>query len=315
MKSDAPVENANGTNGNSNGSTNGACDNVSGVVIVSDILQQSTSSFVELTAGSQSHDRAESSKHEPEDIDGKEADNQPEKTELEARQDECASQNEVPTVEPQTLADSVPDLPAKESMDTLEDEKVETNVEENKSEEESKPENPPEECVDEPAQVGDVEDPPQDADKPATPVPISNEQSDEFSADFVTHFEENTDEFRTRLQLINQLIEDRKNLLNRLSEDGTQEEAVDIRALRRSLSKRRRSSMQEQHRVERETTPPQPRSPSSSSTAGSPAKRLRQDEPKSSPTPSDASINSKENEALEKQEHGAYCIIAKFHLV
>lgn len=300
MKSDAPVENANGTNGNSNGGTNGACDNVSGVVIVSDILQQSTSSFVELTAGSQSHDRAESSKHEPEDIDGKEADNQPEKTELEARQDECASQNEVPTVEPQTLADSVPDLPAKESMDTLEDEKVETNVEENKPEEESKPENPPEECVDEPAQVGDVEDPPQDF------VDF---------ADFVTHFEENTDEFRTRLQLINQLIEDRKNLLNRLSEDGTQEEAVDIRALRRSLSKRRRSSMQEQHRVERETTPPQPRSPSSSSTAGSPAKRLRQDEPKSSPTPSDASINSKENEALEKQEHGAYCIIAKFHLV
>lgn len=290
MKSDAPVENANGTNGNSNGSTNGACDNASGVVIVSDILQQSTSSFVELTAGSQSHDKAESSKHELEDIDGKEADNQPEKTELEAGQDECASQNEVPTVEPQTLADSVPDLPAKESMDTLEDEKVETNVEENKPEEESKPENPPEECVDEPAQVGDVEDPPQDF------VDF---------ADFVTHFEENTDEFRTRLQLINQLIEDRKNLLNRLSEDGTQEEAVDIRALRRSLSKRRRSSMQEQHRVERETTPPQPRSPSSSSTAGSPAKRLRQDEPKSSPTPSDASINSKENEALEKQEHDA----------
>ncbi|XP_032578327.1 nucleolar protein dao-5 isoform X1 [Drosophila sechellia] len=303
VKSDAPVENGNGTNGNSNGSTNGACDSASGVVIVSDILQQSTSSFVELTARSQSYDRAESSKHEPEDIDGKGADNQPEKPELEARQDECASQNEVPTVEPQTSADSVPDLPAKKSMDTLEDEKVETNVEENKPEEESKPENPPEECVDEPAQVGDVEDPPKDADKPATPVPISNEQSDEFSADFVTHFEENTDEFRTRLQLINQLIEDRKNLLNRLSEDGSQEEAVDIRALRRSLSKRRRSSMQEQHRMMREATPPQPRSPSSSSTAGSPAKRLRRDEPKSSPTPSDASINSKENEALEKQEH------------
>ncbi|XP_043655985.1 nucleolar protein dao-5 isoform X2 [Drosophila teissieri] len=305
VKSDAPVENGNGTNGNSNGSSNGACDNAvssaSGVVIVSDILQQSSSSFVELTAGSQSHKTVESSKPEPEDIDIKEAESQPEKIELEAAQDICASQDEVPSVEPLTSADSVPDFPAAESRG---DEKAETNVEENMPAQENIPENPPEKSPEEPAKIDHVEDLPKEADKPATPVPISNEQSDELHADFVTHFEENTDEFKTRLQLINQLIEDQKNLLNRLSADGTQEEAVDVRALRRSISKRRRSSLQEQQRAVRESTPPQLRSPSSS-TSGSPAKRLRRDEPKSSPTPSDASINSKENEALEKQEHDA----------
>ncbi|EDV53356.2 uncharacterized protein Dere_GG11582 [Drosophila erecta] len=303
VKSDAAVENGNGTNGNSNGSSNGACDNAansaSGVVIVSDILQQSSSSFVELTAGGQSHKAAESSKPEPEDIDILEAESQPEEPELEAGQDVCASQDEVPSVEPQTSADSVPDLPAVESRA---DEKAENNVEENMPAQKSIPENPPEESAEEPAEIDQVEDLPKETDKPATPVPILNEQSDELGADIVTHFEENTDEFKTRLQLINQLIEDRKNLLNRLSADGTQEEAVDVRALRRSISKRRRSSLQEQHRVVRESTPPQLRSPTSS-TSGSPAKRLRRDEPKSSPTPSDASINSKENEALEKQEH------------
>ncbi|XP_068155135.1 dentin sialophosphoprotein isoform X2 [Drosophila tropicalis] len=117
----------------------------------------------------------------------------------------------------------------------------------------------------------------------------------------VTHLEENADEFKSRLDLINQLIEDHQNLLNQLSADEPQVLA-DARALRRSTSKRRFS---------KEKTPTQQISPSGSSSsissAGSspvkthPAKRLRRDEVKSSPTTSETSINSKENEALEKE--------------
>ncbi|XP_065722100.2 dentin sialophosphoprotein isoform X2 [Drosophila suzukii] len=299
-KPDAPVENGNGTNGNSNGSSNGVSDSAvsaSSVIIVSDILQQSSTSFIQLTAGSQSHKVVEESKPEPEDIDGKKADNQPEKPESV----DSASQDEAPSVEPQKadVAESVPDSTVEDSKegDVLETEPVETNEKEKTLAEESIPENP----VDIVETTSQLEELPKDDETPATQFPGSNEQSDELVADFVTHFEENTDEFKARLQLISQLIEDRKNLLNRLSADGSQDEAVDVRALRRSISKRRRSSLQEQH-VVRESTPARLCSPSSS-TSGSPAKRLRRDEPKSSPTPSDASINSKENEALEKQEH------------
>jgi len=283
---------------------------VSSVIIVSDILQQSSTSFIQLTASSQSHKVVEESKPEPEDIDGTKADNQPEKSESE----ESASQDEAPSVEPQKAdkTESVPDSTVEDSKegDGQETEPVEIKEKEKTLAEESIPENPVD-IVETPSQLEEL---PKDDETPATQFPDSNEQSDELVADFVTHFEDNTDEFKARLQLISQLIEDRKNLLNRLSADGSQDEAVDVRALRRSISKRRRSSLQEQQHEVRESTPARHSSPSSS-TSGSPAKRLRRDEPKSSPTPSDASVNSKENEALEKQEHGAYCIIANYHLV
>ncbi|XP_023035420.1 general transcriptional corepressor trfA isoform X2 [Drosophila willistoni] len=119
--------------------------------------------------------------------------------------------------------------------------------------------------------------------------------------DDITHLEENADEFKPRLEVINQLIVDHQNLLNQLSADEPQVLA-DARALRRSTSKRRFS---------KEKTPTQQISPSGSSSsissAGSspvkthPAKKLRRDEVKSSPTTSETSINSKENEALEKE--------------
>ncbi|XP_016950222.1 histone-lysine N-methyltransferase SETD1B isoform X2 [Drosophila biarmipes] len=300
-KADATVENGNGTNGNSNGSSNGVSNSVvsaSNVIIVSDILQQSSTSFIQLTAGSQSHKVLEESKPEPEDIDGGKADNQPEKPGSE----ESASHDEAPRVDPPKAdkTESVPDSPAEENKEGagLEHEPVETYEKEKPPAEETIPENPVD-IVETTSQLADL---PKDDEKPATQPADSNEQSDELVADCVTHFEENTDEFKERLQLINQLIEDRKNLLDRLSADGSQGEAVDVRALRRSISKRRRSSLQEQPPEVRESTPARHCSPSSS-TSGSPAKRLRRDEPKSSPTPSDASINSKENEALEKQEH------------
>ncbi|XP_016999050.2 biorientation of chromosomes in cell division protein 1-like 1 isoform X2 [Drosophila takahashii] len=303
-KADAAVENGNGTNGNSNGSSNGGCDgaaSASSVVIVSDILQQSSTSFIQLTAGSQSQKVVENSQPEVQ------PENQPEKPESEAKQEEAALQDEASSEELQEAdkVESVPDSPVEEESkesDVQETEPVQTKEDEQPLAEESIPESP----VKVVETSSKLEDLPKDVEKPATPIPDSNEQSDELVADFVTHFEENTDEFKARLQLINQLIEERKNLLDSMSADGSQDEAVDIRALRRSISKRRRSSVQEQQQqqqpVVRETTPARLCSPSSS-TSGSPAKRLRRDEPKSSPTPSDASINSKENEALEKQEH------------
>ncbi|XP_044314365.1 protein starmaker isoform X2 [Drosophila rhopaloa] len=299
-KAEAPVENGSNTNGNSNGGSNGECDSAassSGVVIVSDILQQSSTSFIELTAGSQSQRQVETSKDVPEDIDGKKNKSQSEKPESEPD-----SPDEEPNVEPQIAdkAESVPDSPVEENK---EDDGLKMASMEKPHAEKSIPEAPSKsEQTLEPADPSQLEDITKDAEKLAPEIPKSSEQSDKLVGDFVTHFEENTDEFKARLQLINQLIEDRNNLLNRLSADGSQDEVVDVRALRRSISKRRRSSLQEQQQAVRESTPTRHCSPSSS-TSGSPAKRLRRDEPKASPTPSDASINSKENEALEKQEH------------
>ncbi|XP_041674609.1 biorientation of chromosomes in cell division protein 1-like 1 isoform X2 [Drosophila eugracilis] len=301
-KADAPAENGNGTNGNSNGSSNGGCDSAVSVVIVSDILQQSSTSFIELTAGSQSHKVLETNKLEAIDIDEKRNNNQPETRESEAKKNNFNSEDKEEELH---IADkSVPDSPVKESkVDGLETEPVPTNETKKKLAKESVPENLHNAVeTSDPIEVRQLEEQPKKADKPASQIQNSNDQGDELVADFVTHFEENSDEFKPRLQLINQLIQDYQSFVNRLSADGLQDEPVDVRALRRSISKRRRSSLLEQQQVVRESTPARLSSPSSS-TSGSPAKRLRREEPKSSPTPSDGSINSKENEALEKQEH------------
>ncbi|KAH8383979.1 hypothetical protein KR009_011559 [Drosophila setifemur] len=304
-KTEASVENGNGTNGNSNSGSNGECDTASrGVVIVSDILQQSSTSFIELTAGAQSQKEGESSRPETENIDGEEADVKIEPLE------ESALEEAKPYEQPQ---ESLADKAESKAHSTVEESKEVLEAIDDKH----KPQTEDSLSLDLPvatelpqsAEISTVEELTQEltADLPAPQIPNPNAQSDELAGDFVTHFEENTEEFKERLLVINKLIEDRQNLVNKLSVDGCQEEAVDVRALRRSISKRRRSSMHEQHKHQlegiRETTPPRLCSPSSSSTSGSPAKRLRRDEPKSSPTPSEASINSKENEALEKQEH------------
>ncbi|XP_017041794.1 protein starmaker isoform X2 [Drosophila ficusphila] len=298
-KADAPVENGNGTNGNSNGGNNGECDNASSVVIVSDLLQQSSTSFIQLTAGSQSRKEVESRIPEAEQSV---AEKQTGTQESEATQQEPAPQNKEPSAEPQGAdkAVFVPDS-------TVGDSKKEDEIDSTQRIEESKDPSVFQETL-KPAETTQLEDLPNYTKKsknlPATQQSNSYEQSSELVADFVTHFEHNPDEFKARLQFIEQLIEDRRNLLNRLSADGSQDEGVDVRALRRSISKRRRSSLQEQQEEARESTPTRHCSPSSSN-SGSPAKRLRCDDSKSSPTPSDASINSKENEALEKQEHDA----------
>ncbi|KAH8264090.1 hypothetical protein KR038_002623 [Drosophila bunnanda] len=287
------VENGNGTNGNSNynSGSNGACDSAStatsGVVIVSDILQQSSSSFIELTAGSQSQKEEDSKKDEV-------AEQNVHQTEEPATEEDRLSE------EPQKpdKAEFVPNSPDKESNrgDATEEPLAETEcisadpaaTETSESSEESLPEA---------MQKGTVKL----ENMPTTPDLSSSQE--EPSEDLVTHFEENSDEFTHRLQLINRLIEDGQNLVNQLSEDNAQVEASHIREIRRRSVKRRCSSLQEQPQVGRESTPPPPLGLGSSSTSGSPTKRLRREETKSSPTPSEASVNSKENEALEKQDH------------
>ncbi|XP_017035831.1 biorientation of chromosomes in cell division protein 1-like 1 isoform X1 [Drosophila kikkawai] len=285
---ESAVENGNGTNGNSNGGSgsNGACDSVNGVVIVSDILQQSSSSFIELTAGSQSQKEEDDKKDEV-----------AEKS-LDQRAEEPAAQENRLSGEPQKddKVECVPNFPDEESkrVDGLEAQLVEPEgISEDPAgpSDGSLPENMQKEAV-------------KPEHMPAPPIP--NSSADELAEDPVTHFEENADEFTDRLQLINRLIEDNQNLVNQLGEDHDQVEVAHIRETRRrSGVKRRCSSLQEQPQVGRESTPPPLFATLGSSTSGSPTKRLRQEEPKSSPTPSEASVNSKENEALEKQERDA----------
>ncbi|XP_020814119.1 serine/arginine repetitive matrix protein 2 isoform X1 [Drosophila serrata] len=290
------VENANGTNGNSNynSGSNGACDSAStvssGVVIVSDILQQSSSSFIELTAGSQTQKEEDSKKDEVVE-------------KIVDQTEEPATQEDRLSAEPQNpeKAESVPNSPDKECNHG-------DGPEEPLAEAECISAAPAETGTSEPSGAILTEAIQKEAVKPenmpATPVLSSSD--DEPAEDLVTHFEENADEFTHRLQLINRLIEDGQNLVNQLSEDNAQVEASHIREIRRRTVKRRCNSLQDQPQVVRESTPPPLfASLGSSSTFGSPTKRLRREEPKSSPTPSEASVNSKENEALEKQEHDA----------
>lgn len=106
------MENGNGTNGNSNGGSgsgsNGACDSLSsGVVIVSDLLQQSATSFIELTAGSQSR-KEEHSISKPEKDE-----------EIVDQTEEIATQEDRLSGEPQIAdkAESVPESPVEESRE------------------------------------------------------------------------------------------------------------------------------------------------------------------------------------------------------
>ncbi|KAH8277416.1 hypothetical protein KR026_010651 [Drosophila bipectinata] len=306
-KADATVENGNGTNGNSHGDSNGACDKAAsgGVVSVSDILTQSSTSFIELGGGSQSGKDLPTSN--------------PGATDAEEPKDEAGTGFTKESSEPKVLEAArteIPESAVSESQSTSDSSKKHTGLEmgdgENiRSAEEGKDDPPA--IVENPESTDIIS---QQSDEPPAPqVPSSKDPDDVVSGDWVTHFEENPEEFKDRLQLINKLIEDRRILVNRLSSKGSPGDVVDVRALRRSISKRRRSSVPEQPHPEdlRETAPARPCSPGSS-TSGSPAKKLRRDEAKSSPTPSEASINSKENEALEKQENGAYITMSRRRL-
>lgn len=312
------MENGNGTNGNSNGGSgsgsNGACDSLSsGVVIVSDLLQQSATSFIELTAGSQSR-KEEHSISKPEKDE-----------EIVDQTEEIATQEDRLSGEPQIAdkAESVPESPVEESREGdgdgegLEEQPVEVA----KPQVECISANTAETETAEPSEESLPEDVQREAVKPenlpAPPQSPPSRDDDPPSDELVTHFEENTDEFKDRLQLINKLIEDRQSLLSKLSADHSQIEADHIRAIRKSISKRRWSSEREQQEQEvgRESTPPPRFGSPGSSTSGSPTKRLRREEPKSSPTPSEASVNSKENEALEKQEHGTYSVLIKLSIL
>ncbi|XP_017142901.1 flocculation protein FLO11 isoform X1 [Drosophila miranda] len=301
-KTDAPVQYGNNSNGNTNGGSNGATDSAgilsmcSSVVNVSDILQQSTTSFIELCApasGSQPKKDADQVEKEPEDVTRSE----PMETELTPAE---PAKEEEQQLDIELGKDSPVDEVCKEadeiSIDLKQMEEPPIDSEGSQIAEK----------VSEAASATSLEN---QTDSLAEKQPISaesskqnNETETETEAGDTIHFEPNTEEFKARLELINRLIEERDTLLNDLS-DEMPKQLVDVRVLRRTKSKRSLDGGDERHEKMRETTPPQHiTASSSSSSSGSPVKRLRRNEPKASPTPSDGSINSKENEAIEKQE-------------
>ncbi|XP_022225137.2 serine-rich adhesin for platelets isoform X2 [Drosophila obscura] len=319
-KTDAPVQYGDNSNGNTNGGSNGATDSAvilsmgSSVINVSDILQQSTTSFIELCAagsGSQSKKDADQVEKEPEDKALSEA-METESTPAEsAKEDEQKKLNEelvkVESVQEAPVPVPVTEKVCKEadeiSIDLKQMEKSPTDSEDSQIADKVSEEAATEEA-------NSLETPDSLAEKQQISAESSETPTETETGD-VTCFEHNTDEFKARLELINVLIADRDALLNKLS-DEIPKHVIDVRALRRTKSKRRLDggaaghrdgdSESESQKKMRETTPPQLIDPSSSSSSGSPVKRLRRNEPKASPTPSDGSINSKENEAIEKQE-------------
>ncbi|BFF91790.1 serine-rich adhesin for platelets [Drosophila madeirensis] len=345
-KADAPVQYGENSNGNTNGGSNGATDSAailsmgSSVINVSDILQQSTTSFIELCAagsGSQSKKDAEQVGKESEEkpvSETMETESTPtESEESAAKEEEQKLDEELVKVESVEKVENSPveevckeadeisiDLKQMEQSPTdSEDSQIAEKeiAEETTTEEVSSLERPDsgdsqvaEEALTEEASSLET---PATLDEKQEIAAESSEQSEtptETQTGDVLHFEQNTEEFKARLELINQLIPSMETLLNELS-DSLPKELVDVRSLRQTKSKRRLNSGEVGHRDSaesesqesmRETTPPQSIDPSSSSSSGSPVKRLRRNEPKPSPTPSDGSINSKENEAIEKQE-------------
>ncbi|XP_023176566.2 biorientation of chromosomes in cell division protein 1-like 1 isoform X2 [Drosophila hydei] len=295
-----PAE-SNGTNGtNGTPSNNDSADLVpaTNVVIISDMLQESTVSFIELNgAGVAQRPTEDCTKPEATESEAKQAAELP----LTSKCIAPTVKSPEPIVEPATAVE-----PVTEPVDP------QTEVAKEPTETESIKEIPEEVCprpedktaavVTDVPNVADVADVPVVADVTAVTEPqnvepikeaISSEDVSEVKVvgDSITHFEEDAEQFKVRLELIEQHIKDRRQLVNVLSELG------ETSCPRRSLSKRRlsseASSSKDQHNA----------SSSGSSSSGSPnakAKRTRRDDAKTSPTPSEISVNSKENEELEK---------------
>ncbi|XP_017967881.1 biorientation of chromosomes in cell division protein 1-like 1 isoform X1 [Drosophila navojoa] len=276
----------NGTNGTTSNNDSAELVAASNVVIVSDMLQQSTASFVELSGGGAAQKPAEE-------------DNKTEATENEAKQAAEKSmelENIGPTSKsPEPIVEPAVE-PVEEAVVEPATEPVEASAEaemlptETESVEEI-PEEVSPQPEDETEAVVDAVADPQNAESIKKAISLKDETEVKVTADSITHFEQDAEEFKVRLQLIEQHIKDRRQLVNVLSELG------DTGCPRRSVSKRRLSSEASSSKEQSNF------SSSSSSTAGSPnakAKRTRRDEAKTSPTPSEISVNSKENEEHEK---------------
>ncbi|XP_017846421.1 biorientation of chromosomes in cell division protein 1-like 1 isoform X2 [Drosophila busckii] len=132
--------------------------------------------------------------------------------------------------------------------------------------------------------------------QPTTETESDCEPKLECESESCTHLEQNLEEFTLRLQLLEQHIKDRRTLLNQLSS------ADETQSRRRSHSKRRLSSENISSTQQSSSSASSSSSSGNSNTDSPDAKRNRLDTAKTSPTPSELSLNSKENEEVEKEE-------------
>ncbi|XP_064553304.1 biorientation of chromosomes in cell division protein 1-like 1 isoform X2 [Drosophila montana] len=286
----------NGTNGTNNNESAAELVHASNVVIISDILQQSTASFIELSSAGallmpvEDSTKSESSENdvkpleqpvEPRDT-GPQRVVEPEITTATEYSDASAELDKTPIAEP-----------AGSEQATTEDEIVKDMP--------AEPDNT--DICPQPVDAAEVTTAARAdaelADKESISLEeTSNTQPDDIegtpeASETITHFEQDAEVFKARLELIEQHIKDRRQLLNVLGELG------ETSCPRRSLIKRRLSSEAASSKQHSSS------SASSNSSSGSPnakAKRTRRDDAKTSPTPSEISVNSKENEELEKHE-------------
>ncbi|KAH8417863.1 hypothetical protein KR222_007407 [Zaprionus bogoriensis] len=288
---------SNGTNG-----TNGTTESMAGNVInVSDILQQSTVSFIQLSCGgaaaAPAQTAADAEQQQTEAAPAAEAEQQQtEAAEAVAPLETSAVEASNATL-PTEPADAEP-LPAEPIKEQLDESLAKDLLDVVSAEEPATAA-----AVAEPAQVDAVDDAPVEEEVEAIPAAAASEEPKakelQPQEDNITHFEPNEEEFKVRLQLLEQHIKDRRMLLNVLSEaeGGTRFQRRSTTTTKRRLSSEASSSKQHS-------------SSSCSSNSTSPnsktslVKRPRRDEVKTSPTPSELSVNSKENEELEKHEKG-----------
>ncbi|XP_034487416.1 biorientation of chromosomes in cell division protein 1-like 1 [Drosophila innubila] len=294
----------NGTNDNHTPSNNDSVDEIvdaGNVIIVSDILQQSTVSFIELSSAIAPLVSAEDM-NKPEE---KETHSKPALQVVESAETEPPTTSTEPVVEPEiksatepksdvaneptvepVIPDPDPEIPAK--IECAQEISTESNTPDNSFVEPSVDTN-----LEETAIAADIAPNLEPINESSSVKSIPSQPNNE-SGETFTHFEENAEEFNARLQLIEHNIKDLRMLLNVFSE------AEDTSFPRRNSAKRRLSS-------EASSSKEHSSSSFSSSSSVSPnakVKRTRRDDAKTSPTPSEISVNSKENEELEKHDKG-----------
>lgn len=307
-KTDTSVQNgkaseSNGTNG-TNG-TNGSNDNqtqsnnesveeatvdASNVIIVTDILQQSSASFIELSSVSAAKKLAE--------VKARETNS---KSELQATDSVDTEPESMSTEAEITTATDAANEPVEDAV-IKSDPVVASVMKPDTSAETESVKNISKESIADPSMdvdsreaiVADAAPNLEPIQESTSVEEIPSQQSLQESEETFTHFEENAEEFNARLKLIEVNIKDRRLLLNVFS-------AIEDTSIpRRNSAKRRLSS--------EASSSKQHSSSSFSSSLGSPnekVKRTRREVAKTSPTPSEISVNSKENEEQEKHEKGS----------
>ncbi|XP_062121493.1 LOW QUALITY PROTEIN: biorientation of chromosomes in cell division protein 1-like 1 [Drosophila sulfurigaster albostrigata] len=335
----------NGTNGTNGSSPSEAAPEIveaGNVVIVSDMLQQSTASFIELSSAKPVDEQHKLEAEAKQTVELNETAPEPvaeseKKPESEATATSETASNEpdlAAATEPELAVSSEPELAASTEPQLarqlkqllrrmclrvcsqshpkkqIEEDTKSTDNSQNEAPttEESKLDSQvalAAESEEVPLESKEAPEPSSPAAAPAaspTPAePLKKSDCAEPTADHVeaqetndacTHFEESAEEFKARLQLIEQHIKDRRTLLNVFC--GVEEDVS--QPTRRNSAKRRLSS-------EASSSKPHTTSCSSgSSSSGSPNAKVKR--PRMSPTPSEISVNSKENEELDKHDKG-----------